>query len=239
MPVDPVSEDTWIAVNDVALAAMLLNVCLGREGDGAAALRRSSRGRLAPRLMASVSFAEAERTMLAINGRDHPPFQLILINDRDLARFHSGGAALRHEHGPLDDRPHLFASSGLGDALVEGPRRQVFEQVFAPGCDWGSRQFAFHRHSWPDRKHLSVCMERDEARTVTALALPQRMTLAAVERGHILATLHQANWVIDGPAGAARILDLHSCSTPATRFRSARISWRNSSDRRHHHESAR
>jgi PAS domain S-box-containing protein len=34
-------------------------------------------------------------------------------------------------------------------------------------------------------------------------------TLEAAEREHILAVLRQTNWVIEGPRGAARILDLH------------------------------
>ena len=34
-------------------------------------------------------------------------------------------------------------------------------------------------------------------------------SLETVEREHIRATLEGAQWVIDGPAGAARILDLH------------------------------
>ena len=34
-------------------------------------------------------------------------------------------------------------------------------------------------------------------------------TLEGVERAHILATLAQTNWVIEGPRGAARILAMH------------------------------
>ena len=34
-------------------------------------------------------------------------------------------------------------------------------------------------------------------------------TLEDVERAHILDTLEDARWVIEGPRGAARILDLH------------------------------
>ena len=33
--------------------------------------------------------------------------------------------------------------------------------------------------------------------------------LEAVERSHILAVLQRTNWRIDGPQGAARILNLH------------------------------
>jgi transcriptional regulator with GAF, ATPase, and Fis domain len=34
-------------------------------------------------------------------------------------------------------------------------------------------------------------------------------TLESVERNHILRVLRQTDWVIDGPRGAAKILDLH------------------------------
>ena len=34
-------------------------------------------------------------------------------------------------------------------------------------------------------------------------------TLESVEREHIRAVLGQANWIIEGPNGAARTLDLH------------------------------
>jgi transcriptional regulator with GAF, ATPase, and Fis domain len=38
---------------------------------------------------------------------------------------------------------------------------------------------------------------------------PDGMSLEAVERSHITAVLHQTNWVIDGPKGAAKILEMH------------------------------
>jgi formate hydrogenlyase transcriptional activator len=38
---------------------------------------------------------------------------------------------------------------------------------------------------------------------------PELPTLEEVERTHILVTLRQTNGVIDGPKGAARILNLH------------------------------
>ena len=44
-----------------------------------------------------------------------------------------------------------------------------------------AQQEAFHRHRWPDRPHLSVCMDRQDARTVshTVVSLgPDRITLA-------------------------------------------------------------
>lgn len=38
---------------------------------------------------------------------------------------------------------------------------------------------------------------------------PRSATLEAMEKQHILAVLRETDWVIDGPKGAARILDLH------------------------------
>jgi len=40
-------------------------------------------------------------------------------------------------------------------------------------------------------------------------ATTESTSLEAVERHHILAVLDQTDWVIDGPRGAARLLDLH------------------------------
>jgi transcriptional regulator with GAF, ATPase, and Fis domain len=37
----------------------------------------------------------------------------------------------------------------------------------------------------------------------------QEFTLEGIERDHIVKVLKQTNWVIDGPRGAAKILDLH------------------------------
>jgi hypothetical protein len=183
MPIDPISGGTWIAVNDAGIAAALLNVNPGRGESGAPQAPTLSRGALIPRIMGCWSLVEAERMLAATDPRRYPPFRLVLIDDRELAHFYSGGAALRHEHEPLAEHPHLFTSSGLGDALVEPPRRELFERVFTPDGDWESQQDAFHRHSWADRRHLSVCMERDEARTVSHTVVeiePERVVLTYV-----------------------------------------------------------
>jgi len=39
--------------------------------------------------------------------------------------------------------------------------------------------------------------------------LAEATHLAAVEKNHILAVLRESRWVIDGPRGAARILNIH------------------------------
>jgi hypothetical protein len=44
----------------------------------------------------------------------------------------------------------------------------LFDGLFAgPADGWEAAQDAFHRHRWPDHPHLSVNMERADARTVS------------------------------------------------------------------------
>jgi transcriptional regulator with GAF, ATPase, and Fis domain len=38
---------------------------------------------------------------------------------------------------------------------------------------------------------------------------PPSPSLEAIERRHILTVLRQTNWVIDGPRGAAQVIELH------------------------------
>ena len=73
------------------------------------------------------------------------------------------------ESRPVGRTPLLFTSSGLGDHLVEGVRRELFEGFFAgPAEGWRAAQDGFHRHRWEEgRGHLSVNMARPDARTVS------------------------------------------------------------------------
>ena len=48
-----------------------------------------------------------------------------------------------------------------------------------------------------------------ETRPRPAEAAPELASLEEVERSHILAVLHRAGWLIEGPRGAAKILGLH------------------------------
>ncbi len=58
-----------------------------------------------------------------------------------------------------------------------------------------------------DRELAPVGVGAGPAPAAAAVSAPG--TLEDVERGHILAVLSQTAWVIGGPKGAARILNLH------------------------------
>jgi len=179
MPVDTVSTGTWIAVNDAGIAATLLNVNIDLTAI-AGGRQKASRGTLIPRLMALETFDQVIEASAAIEPSLYAPFRLVVVNGERVCSFYSDGQTLREEHSFIKNDPYLFTSSGLGDALVEGPRRELFDHMFTTGEDWLSAQVAFHRHSWPDRRHLSVCMERSEARTVSHTVIeikPDRVAL--------------------------------------------------------------
>ena len=171
LPIDPVSNGTWIGVNDAGLAMVLLNVNAPTKAQGSVHPRNAppasrSRGTIIPGLLHCESLRDATRLAARLPAADYSPFRLVLIESREVAVAHSDGHALQIvEHPPLA-APLLFTSSGLGDHFVEDPRRSLFERFFPSQERWESRQDAYHRHHWPDRTHLSVCMNRPDARTV-------------------------------------------------------------------------
>ncbi len=167
MPIDPVSNGTWLAVNDAGLAFAVLNVTPRSPVNAAAGLR--SRGEIIPALLGcrspAAALGELER---AVRYPDFAPFRLVLVGSGVGADIRWDGRQPMVMNRLLGGTPLLFTSSGLGDDLVDGPRRDLFDTLFAaPPDGWEAAQDAFHRHRWADRPHLSVNMERADARTVS------------------------------------------------------------------------
>lgn len=179
LPIDPTSGGTWVAGNDAGLAMTLLNVN-SEKACATTPVRPLSRGTIIPALLHCDTPLAAAFSALDLNPARFAPFRLVLVNRREVVEVHSDGSRLRLVWRIRLTRPHLFTSSGLGDQMVEGMRRQLFSEYFDRPWDWLARQDAFHRHRWPDRPHLSVCMHREDARTVshTVVSLgPDRVTL--------------------------------------------------------------
>ncbi len=181
MPIDPVSGGTWIAANDAGLIVTLLNYYAAPHDRNAPPPRRS-RGTIIPSLLDAATLAEAFARTGAIVADDFADFRLVLADRESVAEVLLDKATLVPKPPAPIDRPLLFTSSGLGENVVAPPRRALFEEFFAcqsPSAERGACaaplawrsgseiQDAFHRHSWPDRRHLSVCMRRPDARTVS------------------------------------------------------------------------
>ena len=166
LPVDTTSGGTWVAVNDAGLALALLNVN-GKKGPYATPAVPQSRGKIIPALLHAETPVLAAVSALRLDPAQYAPFRLLLVNRREGVEVHSDGTRIRLVWRIGLTRPQLFTSSGLGDQAVEGPRRQLFGEFFDWPGDQFAQQDAFHRHRWPDRPHLSVCMDRRDARTVS------------------------------------------------------------------------
>jgi hypothetical protein len=166
LPIDPPSDGTWVAVNDAGLAFTLLNVNLPLEEQRRSVGNRLPRGGIIQRILHCGSLAEAVDQAERIAPGAFAPFRLVITDGSTVVEGRSDGVRLTLRRQSLE-RPAFFTSSGLGDHLVEGPRRFLFESFFSGDGNHFASQAEFHQHNWPDRRELSVCMSRADARTVS------------------------------------------------------------------------
>jgi hypothetical protein len=207
MPIDPQGGGTWIGINDRGLAMTLLNAG-DREGGPPPSSARS-RGLVIPALLASTSIAETRRAVRALDAEAYRPFRLVVTDGTDaFEAWWNRESFVVSDRGSPRLQPLFFTSSSLGDALVDGPRRLLFEERLGdvgPDHDPAiviERQDAFHRHQWPDRPQLSVSMSRADARTVS-------VTIVDVGRSLAVMTYHP-DAPAAGPSSSAISLPLRA-----------------------------
>lgn len=163
-PLDPVSEGTWIAVNQAGLLCVLLNRTPvdGKERKNIGL----SRGTIIPSLQSATNIQAAIGMMQCLKTSDYAPFRLIITDGNKIAELLNATNRLIVLQYPLL-KPVLFTSSGLGDHLVESPRRELFRSMLSAKAASETQQNVFHRHHWADQPELSVLMNRPEAATVS------------------------------------------------------------------------
>jgi len=174
LPLDPASEGTWLAVNDSGLVLALLNV---NPASAPAVVRPArSRGEIIPALLHCDSPAAALTALdQSLDYGDFAPFRLILLGCGVLADVRWDGRDPMVASHLLGTSPRMYTSSGLGDVLVDAPRRALFDELFSgPPEHWDRAQDAFHRARWSGREHLSVNMSRPDARTVSRAVIDIR-----------------------------------------------------------------
>jgi uncharacterized protein with NRDE domain len=174
MPVDPLSDGTWIGVSDAGVAAVLMNVYIAQTEKEIEILPRTrpliSRGTIIPHVLAASDVADAIERFKSLNPRDFEPFRLILVDRAHWLEIVWAAEQLSIDPIRQLDEPLFFTSSGLGDDIVATPRRELFDEMLARGeplsaAHLAAAQDAFHRHVWPGREFASVWMTRPEART--------------------------------------------------------------------------
>jgi Transport and Golgi organisation 2 len=179
LPIDPISDGTWIAVNDAGLAMVLLNRNPTSETNGRP-LPHPSRGTIIPALLHCDDIHRAKRLACKWVTTSIAPFRLILVGHGEVVEVSVVHSQLRLVERKHVDSPMMFTSSGLGDELVDGPRRQLFQEWFQAEYDWVNQQDSFHGHFWHNQEHVSVCMRRSDARTVSYTVIELRSESASI-----------------------------------------------------------
>lgn len=167
-PRDPLSGGTWIGANDAGLAMVILNRAPRRRT--VATPRPRSRGTIIPTLLHSRRIESAIEAASVLPAWEFEPFTLVVLQGRDLGVITNGGERMSLRRDVLS-KPIVFTSSSLGDRLVSKPRRALFARMVEASSNPLDGQRAFHRHCWPERPEISVCMTRPDAATVSHAVL--------------------------------------------------------------------
>lgn len=161
-PVDPTGGGTWVGVNERGLAMTLLNLNL--DPHPALPADPLSRGVVITSVAHCAGAHEAADLVGDLQLERMNCFRLVLADtERVLCLRWDRGALTIDEH-PLE--PLCFASSGLGDHLVQS-RLALWHAMLDQQGVSPDTQDAFHAHRWPERGFESVLMDREEARTTS------------------------------------------------------------------------
>jgi hypothetical protein len=175
MPIDGDSGGTWIAVNDTGVVFAMLNATSQTAADWTLrADSRSvphkpaavSRGLIIPALVSAATVSDALARAQQLEADCYRPFRLLLFDRYQLVECWPDGDRIRHRRSFLYGAV-MRTSSALGDAVVAGPRRALFQRVFHDPADPIAAQDRFHDHQWAGREAISVNMRRADARTVS------------------------------------------------------------------------
>jgi hypothetical protein len=165
-PVDPRGGGSWVGVNDAGIVVTLLNV--SGLSHSSSKEPRQSRGLIVREVLRCASLSHVVETVASLDASLFETFRLVAMHRLTAVEATSDGVRTEIRRPITLDRPLLFTSSSLGDALVEAPRRQLFQRmVIERRSRWLRGQSRFHRHQWPSRPEISVRMERDDALTVS------------------------------------------------------------------------
>ncbi len=179
LPIDPVSQGTWIAVTQTGCVLSLLNATSDPPARPTPDAR--SRGEIIPALVSLPNAASMIRAAERIEAGRYPLFRLVIASEHGVTVLASDGkeASIAEEHDA--GRPVVLSSSGLGDHLVHPPRLALFEEMVGCRRPDPGRQDAFHGVFWPDRPSLSPMVRREGARTVS------RTTIEVLPTGSMMA----------------------------------------------------
>lgn len=163
MPIDPVGQGSWISTNEMGVSLCLLNNYQASNPKGAV----FSRGLLLKNLSKETSIANV---CLAFERLSLPQFAPFVLLAFDLSVSHEGGQVMSLTWDGIDftiapaERP-LF-SSGVDLERVTAYRKATFEKMVGQQLS-EDKLLEFHQHHHDEHSHMSVCMHREDAETVS------------------------------------------------------------------------
>jgi hypothetical protein len=175
MPIDPEGGGTWIGANDAGLVCVLLNAS-GTASVPAAAL---SRGTIIPPLLGCRGLEAVLMEARRLSPERYRPFRLLVADRREFMECWTANGRLELRREPLREAI-MRSSSALGDAVVAGPRSELFRTMFGTASDPVAAQDLFHVHQWRGREAISVRMHRADAQTVSHTVVEVRKRSVSV-----------------------------------------------------------
>ncbi|OIQ26056.1 hypothetical protein [uncultured Vibrio sp.] len=189
MPIDPVGNGSWISLNEFGLSLCLLNNYQGKspvtinsaclkehqrnvqDEDKLESHTLISRGLLLKQLSGYKTVSQVERAFYTLDLNQFAPFTLLVFSPAtslvkpNVMAFEWDGVT--SEVYPTECP--LFSSSVDIDA-VKAYRLKQFQHFTSGGKNIQSL-LAFHAHHHPNQMHLSTCMHREDAQTVSTTYL--------------------------------------------------------------------
>lgn len=163
MPIDPEGGGSWIAVNEFGLTVCLLNYYQGQSQS----LPEISRGQLVKHLSVAHSIGQAIGLLKKERLESYAPFTLLMFSPKltenrgQLQAFQWDGIALTQR---ACNEPMI--SSSIRYQQVMAARRATYHHMVGTEAN-RERLLAYHRSHRPELGYQSVCMHREDAKSVS------------------------------------------------------------------------
>ncbi|MFL0809706.1 MAG: NRDE family protein [Agarilytica sp.] len=165
MPIDPVGQGSWCAVNEHGISFALLNYYQGRLPKG----HLRSRGQVVRQCASYNNLAEAKDFVRSLNHQKYPPYSLLCFCPKALSTQIS---MLRWNGRELIECEQVspLISSAVKYDEVFASRINVYKSLVGNKAAQARTQddhFSLHASHIPEKSSKSICMHREEAQTVS------------------------------------------------------------------------
>lgn len=160
MPIDPDGNGTWISTNEFGLSLCLLNYYQGIKPQGPLI----SRGLLVKALSAKKTIQEAHQALLQSKLNDYASFSLLAFGYDVHGQFVQQTWQWSGEQLTQIQLNSPFTSSSVEFEQVSTSRLALANQMPMKNVVDLAR---YHQSHQPDKSHLSACMHRTDAKSVS------------------------------------------------------------------------